>query len=248
MPAAGGYNGDMNQMWNELEEFASARDLAVLAAGDTRALPEQATQGLPVGVALGKALDPRIVAGIADGPTQAYCDEYDRVNELLSDLALEAAELLKRAGHRALAFGATVTREQMDFQTLTGPFQHKTTATLSGQGWIGKCNLLVTRRFGSALRWSTVLTDAELPLSEPVLESACGSCRACVEVCPGGACLDVLWRQGMTREEVWDAWACLEGMKKINRSRDLSRTICGMCIAACPHTREYLRRSGALEE
>ena len=199
-------------------------------------------QDFPRAVSFCTPLTPRIVAAIADGPTEEYCDEYDRTNALLTGLAEQAAAWLTARGHRASPQPAT---HNFDRQTLRAPFQHKTAATLSGLAWIGKCDLAVTPQYGSAVRWASILTEAPLPTAEPIVESRCGDCRACVDVCPGRACSGTLWRQGMAREDHWDPWACVAGMKKINQGRTNHHGLCGMCIAACPLTRAYLKRAGA---
>ena len=47
------------------------------------------------------------------------------------------------------------------------PLPHKTVATRTGLGWIGKNCLLVTKEYGSAVRLSSLLTDAPLPAGTP---------------------------------------------------------------------------------
>ena len=51
---------------------------------------------------------------------------------------------------------------------------HKTVATRAGIGWIGKCALLVTEKYGSAIRLTTVLTDMDLETDQPINGSKCG--------------------------------------------------------------------------
>lgn len=226
----------------ELKESLLRRGAALVGFADIGAVDAGTRQGFPFAVSIAVPLTPRIIAEIADGPTEKYCGEYDRANAFLNELASQAAGFLADHGHRAQL--APATTQRFDRDSLRAAFQHKTAATLAGLGWIGKCALLVTAEFGSAVRWTTVLTDAPLPAGTPVTESQCGDCAACVEVCPGKACSGRQWRQGMAREDFWDAWACRDGMKKINRGRGNHHEICGMCIAACPHTRKYLAEHG----
>ena len=49
----------------------------------------------------------------------------------------------------------------------------------------------------------------------------------------------------MEREAFWDPRACAGGLRKISESRGTRLTLCGMCIAACPYVRAWLRREGA---
>lgn len=56
-------------------------------------------------------------------------------------------------------------------------------ASRSGLGWRGKHTLLLSRQAGSFFFLGEIFIDVPLPLTEP--ETAhCGSCRACMDVCP----------------------------------------------------------------
>jgi epoxyqueuosine reductase QueG len=202
-------------------------------------VPEPLRRGFPRAVVFGLALPPAIVAAIAEGPTAEYRATYDALNARLSEMAREAAAWLLARGWRAEARPST---GDIDWQTIRAPFSHKMAATLSGLGWIGKSDLLITPQFGAAVRWVTVLTDAPLECGAPITESRCGSCRACVDACPGHAPSGKPWRQGLARGEFWDPRACMAGTKKINEQRQLNLQVCGMCIAACPFTQTYIRR------
>jgi epoxyqueuosine reductase len=65
----------------------------------------------------------------------------------------------------------------------TAPLMEKPLAALAGVGWQGKHTNLVSREYGSWLFLGVVLTTAELPAG-PAAEDACGSCRACLDICP----------------------------------------------------------------
>ena len=119
-------------------------------------------------------------------------------------------------------------------------------ATRAGLGWVGKSALLVTPEFGPAVRLTTVLTDAPLPVGQPVTESRCGQCRACVECCPGAAPRGAAWRRGVGRDELLDVEACRRGVRDASARRGLDVLVCGRCIAACPRAQAWLRRTGPL--
>ena len=223
-----------------LRELVQREGVDLVGVADLTGVDDELRRGYPRAISLGIGVDPEIVAGIVDGPTEAYCKEYDRLNGLLTATAGKVAAWLFDQGHRAEARPAS---GDWDRDTLRAPFPHKTAVTRAGLGWIGKCALAVNEQYGSAVRWSTVLTDAPLPTGEPVTESQCKQCMECVHVCPGQACSGKNWQAGMPREEFWNPHACLDGMEKINEGRDNSRHICGMCIAACPYTRDMIRRS-----
>jgi len=219
---------------------------------DILKLPHEMRYNFPVAVSIAVPLDPRIIYGIADSPTIEYWEEYQRANALLEALGKRTVNLLRNNGHQAKWLAPTIistdsfTRTSVSYNpmTMSSLLPHKTAATLSGLGWIGKCALLVTREFGSAVRLTTVLTDADLPPGKPAESSKCGSCVDCVEACPAHACSGRLWTAGITRESFFDAFACRKTAFEQAARIGVHETICGRCIAACPLTKKYLKRAG----
>ncbi len=232
------------EFWTELRRVIGERGAALVGCADLGSLPAEVREGLPRGISIGVALSPGIVAEIADGPTCEYAKEYARVNALLESLGRDAAAVLRRSGFRAVA--AEVTVDELDMETLATALPHKTVATRAGLGWIGRCALLVTKHYGSAVRLTSVLTDAPLPVGAPVEESRCGKCGECVEACPAGAPSGQDWRAGGRREDFFDAFACYKTAQELAGQKGIAHTICGICIAVCPHTKRYTdERRGA---
>jgi epoxyqueuosine reductase QueG len=229
------------ELMTALQDYLGERGATFVACADLGGVPAEVRQGLDWGVTIGVALDAAVIAGIGDGPTPVYAAEYDRANALLNELARIAAEFLRARGHRAVPLAATV--KTLDKATLATPLPHKTAARLAGVGWIGKCALLITRSHGSAVRYNTVLTDASLPVGMPADVSECGPCTACVDACPAGAPLGRAWEPGMKREELFDAFACCAEGQRRSAAAGIDSVICGICIAACPHTKRYIARS-----
>ncbi len=210
----------------------------IVASADLWETPPGPRDGLPHALVIGEALDPVIVAGITGGPTWEYFHEYRRANALLAELARLAANMLTEAGYRADPLEPT--SQGFDKKTLSARFSHKMAATRAGVGWIGKNDLLVTPGFGTAIRFATVLTDADLGSSEPVNHSRCGSCTACVEACPAHAPSGKLWDVSLVREDFFDVRACCATAEAFDAANGFGATICGICIPACPWTKKYL--------
>ena len=73
----------------------------------------------------------------------------------------------------------------MGFRVFTdsAPVLEAELAARSGQGWRGKHTLLLNREAGSLFFLGEIYLDVALTPSEPVSDH-CGSCSACMEVCP----------------------------------------------------------------
>jgi epoxyqueuosine reductase len=67
--------------------------------------------------------------------------------------------------------------------TDSAPVLEKALARDAGLGWIGKHTNLLDRHDGSWFFLGEVFTDLPLPIDAPVT-SHCGSCTACIDVCP----------------------------------------------------------------
>jgi len=213
----------------------------IVGFGNLDELPEDVRLGLPVGISVAVAYPGQVIRGIVDLPTKEYSGWYDKLNERLDSIVTRGADLLREMGFNAVAQSRKFvdSREGVQFEAST-VLPQKTVATRAGLGWIGKCALLVTEEFGSAIRLSSILTDAPLHPASPINESMCGECRICADACPGSAVSGGLWAVGIYRDELFDHKKCRKTAReraKLGFGGDY--TICGKCIAVCPHTRRY---------
>jgi len=117
--------------------------------------------------------DPQTVLA---SPALAYVSRYavgrDYHRVVRSRLARLAARL-------ARAVGGTGYRAFTD----SAPVLEKALAREAGLGWIGKHTNLLDRHDGSWFFLGEIFTDLPLSVDAPVTPH-CGSCTACIEVCP----------------------------------------------------------------
>lgn len=226
----------LNQQITDLLQSMGA-DL--VGFGDVTSL---APDGYRTAVVAAIALPLDIIDEIPIGPTPAYLEVYKAYNARLDEMSDTVAALLQQEGYRALSLNRN--NSPWDRQTMASPFPYKTAATRAGLGWIGKCALLVTPEYGSAIRLTVTLTDAPLVVAQPISQSRCGSCTACMEACPGHAVQGALWDAGMPRNLLVDAAVCQQTAGDFSQ-KTLGRrtTICGRCFAACPYTKAYVNRA-----
>ena len=115
----------------------------------------------------------------------------------------------------------------------TAPLMEKPLAAAAGIGWQGKHTNLVSRAFGSWLFLGAIVTEMKLPPDESETD-ACGTCRACLDVCPTSA-FPAPYRL--------DAQRCIsyltiehDGPIPLEFRRAMGNRIygCDDCLAVCP--------------
>ncbi len=117
---------------------------------------------------------------------------------------------------------------------LLAPFSFKFAAVNAGLGWIGKNDVVITRRYGPRVRLSAILIDASFPYGKPIVRSECPEgCTACVDVCPCQALKNRLWTIDTQRAEMIDYRRC-NRMRSAFIPRLGRKSACGLCLAACP--------------
>ncbi len=226
-----------------LTEWMASHKISLWGGADLRGFStplDKTGQGFSRAISWATPMVPAIMADIKNGPTQAYADEYARVNYQINGFSLALAAEIKDRGFRSKALAAS---ERSDTLHIKGDFPHKTAATRAGLGWIGRHCQLITRPFGSWVRLGTVFTDMEMPCGPSMEKNFCGSCRRCVDACPGKALTGMAWYPGLPRESILDVRACDQWKKEHYFQYHRGHT-CGICSAVCPFGLKVLKKSG----
>jgi len=71
----------------------------------------------------------------------------------------------------------------------SAPVMEKALAEKAGLGWIGKHSNLLNRDAGSWFFLGELYTDLPLPV-DPATDNHCGTCQACIDICPTGAIIE----------------------------------------------------------
>lgn len=188
------------------------------------------TFGLSCAISYTVPLSDAVVDEIADKPTHTYFHHYRTVNTFIDNTSLKIGLKLQKSGYRYVCVPAS----QSVPGEFRGVFSHKYAAVRSGLGYIGKSGLFISTENGPRVRLGTILTNCdEFDVNETILKSQCGDCRACTRACPAMAIKGVLWEPGIPREDIIDARACSEHMKKAYQKIGRG-AVCGICMKVCP--------------
>lgn len=69
----------------------------------------------------------------------------------------------------------------------SAPVLEKALSRNAGLGWIGKHTNLIHPKAGSWFFLGELYTDIPLPVDAPFVKNHCGSCQACIDICPTNA-------------------------------------------------------------
>ncbi|MDH5500765.1 MAG: tRNA epoxyqueuosine(34) reductase QueG [Gammaproteobacteria bacterium] len=115
-------------------------------------------------------------AALLDHPSKAYVSRYALGRDYHKVLRSRLQALANRIEREIGPHGHRVFVD-------SAPVLEKPLAEKAGLGWIGKHTNLINRDAGSWFFLGELYTDIPLP-ADSAEESHCGSCRACLDVCP----------------------------------------------------------------
>lgn len=185
-----------------------------------------------IGIALSRkytqqvASTPKYVEQIKRNDTIQFDEFY--LTELKTDkIADNIAQFIQEKGFSAYSQSKDNILKTgfYNSETKNTPLPHKTIAVYAGLGWIGKHNLLVTKKYGSAISMCTILTDAPIESTKQTPTSShCGVCQICKEICKPKSIQGATWECGIDRDLLVNVSSC---------------TTCLQCMIQCPWTQRY---------
>lgn len=219
-----------NEVWNysRLKDYSLGVGASLFGVANVKPLKHsfiflspETLNSFPYGISLAVRLSDGVIEDLEDRPTRLYLHHYRQINYFLDQLALKISSFVQEEGWQALPIPAS---QVLDWEKLKGHLSHKKVAQEAGLGWIGRSNLLVNPKYGARIRLVTILTNFPLWCDQPQEES-CGSCRACLSVCPAGAIKESL--------KDFDPGACFEQLRCFRKRDNIAHYICGLCVKAC---------------
>ena len=175
------------------------------------------------------------IAKILAQPKQAFISRYalgrdyhKLIRKRLQRLADKINQVVGQFSYRAFSDSA--------------PVMEKPLAEKAGLGWTGKHTVLINQKAGSWFFLGTLYTDLPLPVDQPVKDH-CGSCQACMDVCPTQAIvapyqLDARWCISYLTIELRNAIP--EALRPLIGNRIYG---CDDCQMVCPWNR-FAKKTG----
>jgi len=155
---------------------------------------------------------------------------YYVYEEIMAEKALKLCIYLRGLGYRA------------EHESYKLPL--KQVAVKAGAGCYGKNSMIINPVYGSKLRLTCVVTDADVEPDASFKDYLCGKCDSCIKACP----LHAIWEPYKV-----DAKRCVNSLAPPSRDVDVdvlkmapkllkrptknSMILCSVCQAVCPYNR-----------
>ncbi len=215
---------------NELKEFILSKGVSDVGFSY---IDDSDTGDLKYAISIVIRLSDAIIDEIEDSPTPTYFNHYRSVNAFIDRTLLDIGLFLQSRGYKFITVAGS---QSMPSTPYNGRYSHKEAARKAGLGGIGKNSLFIHKKYGPRVRLGTIFTDCPLEGEGEFTENICSGCNKCVEACPSGAILGGNWHIGVSREEIFNAQACSQYMKKA--FQHIGRgAVCGICMRVCPYLR-----------
>ena len=147
-----------------------------------------------------------------------YSDEYQHINEMLIEVSNKIAQK-----YNGIAFPPTTEAMAKSINSVIEFYphaiSHRVVAEHAGIGWRGKSELIITETHGPTVRFTSILVNIPLNQNNKI-ESKCGGCTACLDVCSFLK----------NKEKLKDY---RENCNNFLNSLGLKHHVCGKCIKAC---------------
>lgn len=182
---ARGFHGEMHYMASHGLKRARPAELVPGTVRVITARMDYLPESLPEGW---QAVEWRRLSSPGAATVSAYArgrDYHKVLRTRLQKLVDRLTEHIGPFGHRVFTDSAPVLEVEL--------------ASRSGIGWRGKHTLLLSREAGSMFFLGEIYVDVALPLTPPE-PTRCGTCRACIDVCP---------TQAIVEEGLVDARRCI---------------------------------------
>lgn len=126
------------------------------------------------------------LVNVLKSPNQAYISRYALgrdYHKLIRKRLAQLAERIEEFCQKHDLFDALSQRAFVD----SAPILERPLAAKAGLGWVGKHTLILHPEAGSWFFLGEILTNLPIPCDEKTQENQCGSCQACLQVCPTDA-------------------------------------------------------------
>lgn len=205
-----------------IRKFKKLYDIDIVKIVDISSLPSEESRGYPYAILLGNALPKEYIQKLNDEnePNYEVFVNFENTTDKLADIL---AEVIQNEGYNAISQSENGIDKRGDYdeKTKCSILPHKKIAIMSGIGWIGKNNLLITEKYGAALSMCSVLTDMPLSVqkTEINLINKCGNCNLCVNICPVNAIYGKQWNVGINRDDIINAYQCIGCLRCLSGCR-----------------------------